>query len=138
MQSRRNFLKLTAATPLALSGGAMLSSLCSLNAQAMDTSGYKALVCVFLFGGMDCHDTVLPYDESSYDSYAQIRSSLLSSYAEQPGGSSRLRSALLPLSPTTTSFGGRQFALPPQMSALHSLFEGGNAGAVAWRQQPVQ
>ena len=77
MQNRRNFLKLSAATPLALSSGTMLGSLASMNAQAMDTGGYKALVCVFLFGGMDCHDTVLPYDPSSYNKYESIRSSLL-------------------------------------------------------------
>ena len=90
MQSRRNFLKISAATPLALAGGPLLGGLNSLNAQAMDTSGYKALVCIFLFGGMDCHDTVLPYDQPSYDSYAGIRGSLLDAYANLPGGSTRL------------------------------------------------
>ena len=39
MQNRRNFLKLSAATPLALSSGTMLGSLASMNAQAMDTGG---------------------------------------------------------------------------------------------------
>lgn len=130
MQTRRNLLKLTAAAPLAMTGGSLVSTLASMNAQAMDTAGYKALVCVFLFGGMDCHDTVLPYDLSSYNSYARIRSSLLAAYASQPGGSSRQRSALLPLTPATADFGGRQFALPPQMSALHTLFQEGNAAIV--------
>ncbi|MFT4613146.1 MAG: hypothetical protein ACI9NT_000282 [Bacteroidia bacterium] len=130
MHSRRNFLKMSAAAPLALSGTSLLSSMASMNAQAIDTGGYKALVCVFLFGGMDCHDTVLPYDLSSYNSYADIRSSLLQSYAALPGGSSRVRNALLPLAPTSASFDGRQFALPPQMSAMHQLFEQGNAAIV--------
>ena len=79
MQTRRKFLKLSAAAPVAMAGGSMLGSLAGMNAQAMNTGGYKALVCVFLFGGMDCHDTVLPYDQSSYDQYASIRSSLLQS-----------------------------------------------------------
>ena len=130
MQNRRNFLKLSAATPLALSSGTMLGSLASMNAQAMDTSGYKALVCVFLFGGMDCHDTVLPYDPSSYNKYASIRSSLLQAYASLPGGFSRARQALLPLEPATARFGGRQFALPAEMSALHGLFGDGKAAIV--------
>ena len=130
MQTLRKFLKLSAATPVALAGGSMLGSLAGMNAQAMDTGGYRALVCVFLFGGMDCHDTVLPYDQVSYNQYASIRSSLLQSYASLPGGSSRTRQALLPLDPASANFGGRQFALPPQMSALHSLFGDGKAAIV--------
>ena len=130
MQTRRKFLKLSAATPIALAGSSMLGSLAGMNAQAMDTDGYKALVCVFLFGGMDCHDTVLPYDQTSYNQYAAIRSSLLQSYSALPGGSSRTRQALLPLSAASASSGGRQFALPPQMSALHGLFGDGKAAIV--------
>ena len=130
MQTRRNFLKLSAATPFAMAGGSVLSSLASMNAQAIDAGGYKALVCVFLFGGMDCHDTVLPYDQASYNKYAAIRSSLLHSYSGQPGDFSRARGALLPLNPASATFGGRQFALPPQMSALHTLFGEGRAAIV--------
>lgn len=130
MQTRRKFLKLSATTPIALAGSSMLGSLAGMNAQAMDTDGYKALVCVFLFGGMDCHDTVLPYDQASYNQYAAIRSSLLESYAALPGGSSRSRQALLPLAAAPANSGGRQFALPPQMSALHSLFGAGKAAIV--------
>lgn len=130
MQTRRKFLKLSAATPIALAGSSMLGSLAGMNAHAMDTDGYKALVCVFLFGGMDCHDTVLPYDQASYDQYAAIRSSLLQSYAALPSGSSRSREALLPLQTTSAISAGRQFALPPQMGALHSLFGDGKAAIV--------
>ncbi len=130
MQTRRDFLKLGAATPLALSSTSLLGSLSAMNANAVNTSGYKALVCVFLFGGMDCHDTVLPLDTPSYNSYASLRSSLLQAYAALPGGSSRAQGALLPLEPSTATFGGRQFGLPPQMSALHQLFEQGNAAIV--------
>ena len=130
MHNRRDFLKLTTAMPLAVSGGSMLSALTSMNARAIDTGGYKALVCVFLFGGMDCHDTVIPYDQASYSRYAKIRSSLLASYAAVPGGSSRLRSALLPLEPNSADFGGRQFGLPSQMRALHNLFSSGQAALV--------
>ena len=130
MQNRRNFLKSSLALPMMASSGSMLSALAGFNAHAADTSGYKALVCVFLFGGMDCHDTVLPYDQSSYNSYAGIRASLLDSYAQQPGGSTRTREALLALAPSGASFGSRQFALPPQLGGLHQLFEQGRAAIV--------
>jgi uncharacterized protein (DUF1501 family) len=130
MQSRRNFLKSSLALPMMMSGGSMLGTLAGFNAQAADTSSYRALVCVFLFGGMDCHDTVLPYDQSSYDDYARIRASLLASYAAEPGGSTRTREALLALDPTMANFGSRQFALPPQLGGLHQLFEQGRLAIV--------
>ncbi len=83
-----------------MSGGSMLGTFAGFNAQAADTADYRALVCVFLFGGMDCHDTVLPYDAASYNDYAAVRASLLASYALQPGGSTRTRQSLLPLQPS--------------------------------------
>jgi uncharacterized protein (DUF1501 family) len=130
MQNRRKFLKSSLAVPVAMAGGSMLSTLANFQAQAADTDGYRALVCVFLFGGMDCHDTVLPFDQPSYDDYSQIRASLLSSYAGMPGGSTRTKESLLALEPTTANFGSRQFALPPQMSGMHTLFEQGKAAVV--------
>lgn len=130
MQNRRNFVKSSLALPMMMSGGSVLGTMGAFNAQAADVTGYRALVCVFLFGGMDCHDTVLPFDTSSYNDYSQIRSSLLAAYANQPGGSSRSRQSLLALEPSTASFGGRQFALSPQMGGMHQLFEQGNAAIV--------
>lgn len=125
--NRRTFLKSSSAAALsAASLGSVATTLGSFQAQAADTSGYKALVCVFLFGGMDGHDTVLPYDQASYDRYAQIRSGFIGAY-----GGSRDRTNLLALSPDNASnFAGRTFALPPQMSGLHSLFQQGNAAIV--------
>lgn len=130
MQNRRRFLKSTMAMPLIMGGGSLLGTFAGANAHAFDNSGYRALVCVFLFGGMDCHDTVLPFDQTSYNDYAQIRASLLASYAAEPGGSTRTRDALLPLDPVTARFGARQFALPPQLSGMHQLFQQGRAAIV--------
>ena len=130
MQKRREFLRTLAAAPVAMTAGSMANLFMHAPAQAADVSGYKALVCVFLFGGMDCHDTVLPLDASSYNSYAQIRSPLLQSYATLPGGSSRDPASLLALNPSTASFGGRRFALPPQLAGMHALFEQGKAAVV--------
>ena len=126
MQNRRNFLK----SSMALTGASMLGGYPGVQALAADVSGYRALVCIFLFGGMDCHDTVLPYDQASYNSYADIRTSLLAAYGAQPGGSTRSRSALLPLQPAAANFGSRQFALPPQLEGLHRLFEQGKMAIV--------
>lgn len=130
MQNRRHFLKTLAAAPAAMTVGSLGNMLAFAPAHAADVSGYRALVCVFLFGGMDCHDTVLPYDVASYDKYAQLRASLMQSYAALPGGSTRNRSDLLALQPATADFAGRQFALPPQLAGIHQLFGQGKAAIV--------
>ena len=130
MQNRRQFVQSFLSMPLALAGGSTLSLLPGAAARAAETSGYRALVCVFLFGGMDGHDTLLPVDQASYDSYARIRASLLASYAALPGGSSRARERLLELEPISATFGTRRFGLPPELSALHSLFQQGRAAIV--------
>jgi uncharacterized protein (DUF1501 family) len=130
MTNRRNFLKgMSAASFFAGTNLAFFAM--SPSAMAADTTGYKALVCVFLYGGMDCHDTILPYDQASYDRYAEIRAALLEDYAAAPGGSTRDRDALLPLTLANAGdFGSRQFALPPQFSAIHSLFQSGQAAII--------
>lgn len=53
---------------------------------------YKALVCVFLFGGNDAMNTLIPYDTTGYQRYAQARATLavpranLIPLTPQPGG----------------------------------------------------
>ena len=67
-ESRRKFLK---ASACGLTGAAMLASMDQLNlvnAMVQDqqpdaASDYKALVCIFLSGGTDCNNMVIPYDE---------------------------------------------------------------------------
>ncbi|MEM1262848.1 MAG: DUF1501 domain-containing protein [Pseudomonadota bacterium] len=122
--TRRTFLTdALAATAL---GSGLGLPFATRSAQAADTSGYRALVCVFLFGGLDNHDTVLPYDSASYNSFAAVRSSLL-----QAQGANRARTALLPLTTTDpTQFGSRQFALPPELAGIKGLYDQGNAAII--------
>ena len=128
--TRRHFLTGASALSAATLTG-LGSSLAAFQASAAETSGYKALVCVFFLGGMDGHDTVLPYDQASYDRYAQIRAPLLGLYDNMQGGSTRARDRLLPLSPSNAAnFGSREFALPEELSGIKSLFDSGNAAIV--------
>ncbi len=129
--SRRQFLKASAA--LSMTGGAGFAlDLARFNAFAADTGGYRALVCVFLFGGMDCHDVVIPYDTANYNAYANIRSSLFDRYEDLEGGSTRARDRLLPMNLANASdFGGRQFALPPELGPLHELMGDGACSLVS-------
>jgi hypothetical protein len=73
--NRRNFLRSGAATGF-LAGTGVLSTLTSGKAFAANTSGYKALVCIFLKGGMDHADTVIPRDQTSYDLLQNARPGL--------------------------------------------------------------
>jgi hypothetical protein len=96
-------------------------------ANAAEVTDYKALVCIFMWGGCDTHDVLLPYDQASYDQFRNIRSSLIGGYQ-----GTRDRNQLLPISPTNAAdFGGRQFAMPPEMSGLRGLFESGDMAFVA-------
>ena len=125
MLDRRHFLRMAAATSAFGAGAGMFPH--ALTAHAATTGGYKALVCVFLFGGLDSHDLLLPYDTESYSSFQNVRQSLLNGYGE-----SRDRAQLLPLAPDNAAdFGSRQFALPPEMPQVKGLFDDGRAAIVA-------
>jgi uncharacterized protein (DUF1501 family) len=128
--TRREVLK-TARLLGAFGAAPFAMNLLPFNALAASTSGYKALVCVFLFGGMDNHDTVLPYDDASYNQYTTIRRTLMNEYNSLAGGSSRTRARLLALNPSNAAdFGGRQFALPEALGPIQQLFASGQAAIV--------
>ncbi|MGH1422576.1 MAG: DUF1501 domain-containing protein [Hyphomonas sp.] len=121
---RRNFLKAGVSAGF-LAGTGALGALTSKKAFAAETSGYKALVAIFLKGGMDHADTVLPYDQPSYDLLKSARSNLFNRYAA--AGNSRSRSGMLPLHPLNSSkLNGLQYALPPELSGMRDLFDAGD------------
>lgn len=120
---RRQFVKQLGALPL-LSAGLGTSCL-STPVGAADASGYRALVCLFLFGGMDNNDVLIPAD-NAYNDFAQIRQSML---AEQ--GASRARESLLALDPSNGTSDGSTWALPPEMPAMKSMFDAGNASIIS-------
>ena len=128
--NRRHFLQAGAATSF-LAGTGVLSTLTSGKAFAADTSGYKALVCIFLKGGMDHADTVIPRDQASYDLLRNARPGLYGAYGVGSGSSSRDRANLLPLNPTNAaSFGSRQYGLPSQLQGFQTMFEAGEMAIV--------
>jgi len=125
MMNRRNFLQ-NACAGLGVASG-LATNLASFNAFAADVDDYKALVCVFLFGGMDGHDTIIPFDQSSYNDWEDIRNGLLSGY---DGAQSRRRNSLLELGGAGGNLGGRTFALPEEFRPLHELWEQGDMAVV--------
>ncbi|RCS56763.1 DUF1501 domain-containing protein [Parvibium lacunae] len=123
--SRRAFLKhaalCAAAGPAAAPFALNLATLAAMSsvsgaAQAQSVAGYKALVCVFLFGGNDSYNTVVPYDTTSYNAYSVARSTAPDPIALSQG-------TLLPLIPNTTQASGRLAALHPNLGGLKTLFD---------------
>ena len=120
-QSRRAFLKRSAQLGLAGVATPFVTSLGAIGeAAAATATDYKALVCVFLYGGNDSANTLTPYDQASYALYQAQRSNI-----------ALARDALTPtaLNPTN-SLGGRQYALAPAMAPLYPLFDAGKLAAV--------
>ena len=118
--SRRAFMKRASALSLAGTATPWALNLATLGeAAAATATDYKALVCVFLYGGNDDGNTLVPYDQASYNLYSGLRPSL--AYA---------RSALdaTVLTPRVALGGGRQYALAPELAPLLPMF---NAGQMA-------
>ncbi|MEL6448158.1 MAG: DUF1501 domain-containing protein [Pseudomonadota bacterium] len=127
-RSRREFLKSSVAAACATG---VLPSLLSQSAAAADTSGYKALVCIFAFGGTDNNDVIIPRDNAAYQRFATTRADLLSTYAQDPMAASRARADLLPLLPENDGvFGGLEFGLAAEYAPLVDLFNDGEAAVV--------
>jgi uncharacterized protein (DUF1501 family) len=121
-QSRRAFLKRSAALGIAGSATPFVTTLAGIGeAAAAVATDYKALVCVFLYGGNDYANTLPPYDQASYDLYNAARANL-----------AHVRSTLAGtvLNPTTALVGGRQYALAPTLSALLPVFDAGKMAVV--------
>lgn len=110
--SRRQWLR-------GIGGTALLAGLGRLNALAQASPpDYKALVCVFLSGGNDGHNTVVPLTQSEFNAYRAARGGL--SLPDNNG-------ALLPVeTPDGTPFGFNPGLLP-----LHPLWAQGRLAVAA-------
>jgi uncharacterized protein (DUF1501 family) len=73
INSRRNFIKSLGKGAL---GGVLGGSLLPLFANAQNNTDYKALVCIYLQGGNDAFNCVVPMGASAYKSYQNIRQEL--------------------------------------------------------------
>jgi len=111
--NRRSFLQHAGA----LAGTAALGQLGVLAAHAASASDYKALVCIFLYGGNDANNTIVPLDAAGYANYAQTRS-----YLALP------QSQLLPLA---VAAGAPLYGLHPALPGLQSLWASGSLAIVA-------
>src|SRR5262249_20730763 len=119
--SRRAFLQRSAALGVGAAAPFVMNLAAMGEAAAATASDYKALVCIFLFGGNDYANTVAPYDRPSYDLYAGLRSTI---------AHPRASLAATTLNPAVPLAGGRQYALAPNLAQLVPLFDAGRLAVV--------
>lgn len=112
---RRDFLRNSgAAALLAATPGLAYSQVVGGAAPFND---YRALVCVFLHGGNDSFNMLVPRSNAEYNVYAQARQNLA---VPQPD--------LLPITPLISD--GVDYGLHPSMTGLQGLFQSGAAGFI--------
>jgi uncharacterized protein (DUF1501 family) len=117
--SRRAFLQHSAALSVAGSAAPWALSLAAMGEAAAQTAGdYKALVCVFLYGGNDHANTLVPYDAASHAAYAALRPSVAIDRTA-------LAATALAPAPAFALPGGLQYALTPTAAPLLPLFNEG-------------
>lgn len=122
---RREFIRRSlcatanAAAFTALAGKLELAQAGSLPTLLGSAPDYRALVCVFLYGGNDCFNMIVPRD-GGHATYAATRAGLAIPSAQ-----------LLPLTPQAPPIGGGAYGLHPGMAGLQSLFDSGRAAIVA-------
>ena len=118
LSTRRDFLRqasCAAVGTLALTN--TIRDLRLINAAAAQTSltGYKALVCIFLGGGNDANNWVVPTDTATYNQYTAIRANL-----------TLPQSSLRPLYSTGTTpyvdAAGHTYGFHPACPELQTLF----------------
>lgn len=119
--SRRRFIGRACS---AVGATGMLSALAQLRmigALAADSAptDYKALVCLFLYGGNDSNNLLVPTDNTGYQLYATDRTVL-----------ALPQSSLLPISPKTYS-DGRSWGLHPSLVEVQQLFGQGSLALLA-------
>lgn len=120
--SRRAFLQRGAALSLAAGATPWAMSLAAMGeAAAATATDYKALVCVFLYGGNDQANTLVPYDQPSYDIYRGFRSNI---------ALDRAALSATVLTPGTPLPAGQQFALAPGLAPLLPVFDAGQMAVV--------
>ncbi len=113
--NRRDFLRTSAAAAaFAATPGLAYSQVVGGTGPFND---YRALVCVFLFGGNDSFNMLVPNTQAEYEAYAASRQYLAIPRAE-----------LLPITPV--SAGTPDFGVHPSMTGIRNLFDSGDAAFV--------
>jgi uncharacterized protein (DUF1501 family) len=111
--SRRQFIRQAACAAVGTAGlTSAVRDLRFMNAAVAQTNitDYKALVCIFMAGGNDSNNLILPTIQAEYDNYAAIRTPVLAIP----------QASILPISPLNSD--GHAYGLHPACPELQTLF----------------
>ena len=115
--SRRDFVRIGCCTAASFGMTAALGRLNMIQAFAAPATDYRALVCIFLFGGNDSNNMIIPNDPAGYLNYSTIRANL-----------ALPQNTLLPIVAKT---GNVPYGLHPQLPGLQGLFGSGQLAVLA-------
>src|SRR5262245_13933555 len=116
--NRRRLLKAMAAGGAAYAFGHVPDTVRAQMTGGGSFTDYKALVCVFMFGGNDSWNMVVPRSPAEYAAYQASRQSLAIEQA-----------ALLPINPLVSD--GAQYGFHPSMEGMRQLFEANRCAVIA-------
>jgi len=130
--SRRQFIG--QANCAAVGTASLLSSLLSLRltagaASASNFTDYKALVCLFLNGGNDSYNMLVPRQQSAYDEYAQVRGGVGGTGLAIPRAN--LHQITSSLQNTSAGAGYSDFGIHPDLPYLKTLYDQGDLAFVS-------
>ena len=114
--TRRDLFRLACRSVAALGAAGAFGRFGTMNLMAQ-SSDYRALVCIFLFGGNDGNNTIVPMSSKEYQQYASIRGQIAIPQA-----------SLLPVTPRN---GGASYGFHPGVPELQQLFKNRRLAVVA-------
>ena len=129
--SRREFLRMSSMlSAVGVAGAPFALNLATVASAAAQNApgGYKALVCLFMFGANDHANTVLATDSTSWTQYLSIRTTNEAGSIALPAVGAA--GGVLPIVPVTSQ-AGRSFALHPNLVELKGLFDSGRAAVIS-------
>ncbi|RXR01402.1 DUF1501 domain-containing protein [Pseudoxanthomonas composti] len=126
---RREFLR---KMQLALAGGAIAATVPQLElvgralAQSAPAGNYRALVCIFLLGGNDSFNLLVPHAQSEHEVYLRSRGGVYDA-SSNGQGLGIARDALLPVTDTAN----KTWGLHPACPEMKTLFDAGELAFMA-------
>lgn len=125
--NRRRFLTAAAAGGLAYAfGRTPQAAFAATSGTAAAFDDYRALICVFLFGGNDSFNMVVPRSSAEYAEYAAARQNLAIPQA-----------SLLAINPLVPDPNGALYGLHPSLAPVATLFEQDMACAIVANVGPL-
>jgi uncharacterized protein (DUF1501 family) len=110
LKSRRDFIRYGCRTISAIGAASAFGQPGLLSAQIQNPTDYRALVCIFLFGGNDANNMLIPNDTVPYTQYSTVR-----------GGLAIPRASLVPISDPGSKL---NYGLHPALAGVGSLYNG--------------